>query len=49
MRTAPKMKATPKMDIIPKEYPKKCIRPLRSKKNLKMKTHTAPPLRPLLY
>ena len=42
MKTALKIKTTPKM-VIPKKIPPKC------RKKLKMKTHTAPPLQPLSY
>ena len=45
----PKMKMNPKMKMTSKEHAQKCRRLLRSKKNLKINIHTAPPLRPLSY
>ena len=44
MKTALKMKTTPKMDISQKNTPKNVEDLSQVKMNLKMKTHTAPPL-----
>ena len=42
MKTASKMKTTPKIDIPQENTPQKCRGPVRNKKNLKMQIHTMP-------